>query len=127
MDAGLGKRVMIGGSQQSAEYRKQLLMQRDYQPLEQRIGRPAMSSDVYALGLIGLQALTGRSIDQLTLPTVSGDLQWRQFADVPDAVADWFEKLIQQNQTKRFEHAMAARAALRHHLQPYLAEPGEAG
>ncbi|WP_163702494.1 response regulator [Adonisia turfae] len=124
VDSGLGKRVMIGVSQQSAEYRKQLLMQRDYQPLEQRIGRPAMSSDVYALGLIGLQALTGQSIDQLTLPTVSGDLQWRQFASIPEAVGDWFDKLIQQNQGKRFENAMVARTALRPHLQPYLAEPG---
>lgn len=124
VDSGLGKRVMIGVSQQSAEYRKQLLMQRDYQPLEQRIGRPAMSSDVYALGLIGLQALTGQSIDQLTLPTVSGDLPWRQFISVPEPVGDWFDKLIQQNQSKRFEHAMAARAALRPHLQSYLAEPG---
>ncbi|MBT9315862.1 response regulator [Leptothoe spongobia] len=124
VDSGLGKRAMIGVSQQSAEYRKQLLMQRDYQPLEQRIGRPAMSSDVYALGLIGLQALTGQSIDQLTLPTVSGDLQWRQFASIPEPIEDWFDKLIQQNQTKRFEHAMAARTALRPHLQPYLAEPG---
>ena len=124
VDSGLGKRVMIGVSQQSAEYRKQLLMQRDYQPLEQRIGRPAMSSDVYALGLIGLQALTGQSIDQLTMPTVSGDLQWRQFASIPESIEAWFDKLIQQNQTKRFEHAMAARTALRPHLQPYLAEPG---
>ena len=123
-DSGLGKRVMIGVSQQSAEYRKQLLMQRDYQPLEQRIGRPAMSSDVYALGLIGLQALTGQSIDQITLPTVSGDLQWRKFASIPDALGEWFDQLIQQNQTKRFEHAMAARQALRPHLQSYLAEPG---
>ncbi|MGD1950924.1 MAG: response regulator [Leptolyngbyaceae cyanobacterium] len=123
-DSGLGKRVMIGVSQQSAEYRKQLLMQRDYQPLEQRIGRPAMSSDVYALGVIGLQALTGQSIDQITLPTVSGDLQWRQFASIPDALGEWFDKLTQQNQTKRFEHAMAARQALRPHLQSYLAEPG---
>ncbi|MEO0352033.1 MAG: response regulator [Cyanobacteria bacterium P01_A01_bin.15] len=124
VDSGLGKRVMIGVSQQSAEYRKHLLMQRDYQPLEQRIGRPAMSSDIYALGLIGLQALTGKSVDQLTLPTVSGDLQWRQFVAVPDPIGDWFEQLIHQNQSKRFEHAMAARTALRPHLQPYLAEPG---
>ncbi len=124
IDGGLGKRVMIGVSQQSAEYRKQLLMQRDYQPLEQRIGRPAMSSDVYALGLIGLQALTGQSIDQLTLPTVSGDLAWRQFISIPDPIGDWFDQLIQQNQSKRFEHAMAARTALQPHLQPYLAEPG---
>ena len=124
VDSGLGKRVMIGVSQQSAEYRKQLLMQRDYQPLEQRIGRPVMSSDVYALGLIGLQALTGESIDQLTLPTVSGDLQWRQFVSIPEPIADWFDQLTQQNQGKRFEHAMAARNALRPHLQPYLAEPG---
>ena len=124
VDSGLGKRVMIGVSQQSAEYRKQLLMQRDYQPLEQRIGRPVMSSDVYALGLIGLQALTGESIDQLTLPTVSGDLQWRQFVSIPEPIADWFDQLTQQNQGKRFEHAMAARSALRPHLQPYLAEPG---
>ncbi|WP_442786312.1 response regulator [Leptothoe sp. PORK10 BA2] len=124
VDSGLGKRVMIDVSQQSAEYRKQLLMQRDYQPLEQRIGRPVMSSDVYALGLIGLQALTGESVDKITLPTVSGDLQWRQFVTIPDPIADWFDQLTQQNQNKRFEHAMAARNALHPHLQTYLAEPG---
>lgn len=124
VDSGLGKRVMIGVSQQSAEYRKQLLMQRDYQPLEQRIGRPGLSSDVYALGLIGLQALTGKSIDQLTMPSVSGDLQWRQFMSVPDPIADWFDQLTHQSQNKRFVHAMAARKALSPHLQTYLAEPG---
>ncbi|MEM7061579.1 MAG: response regulator [Cyanobacteria bacterium P01_B01_bin.77] len=124
VDSGLGKRVMIGVSQQSAEYRKQLLMQRDYQPLEQRIGRPGLSSDVYALGLIGLQALTGKSIDQLTMPSVSGDLQWRQFTSVADPIADWFEQLTHQSQNKRFIHAMAARKALSPHLQTYLAEPG---
>ncbi|MBT9311970.1 response regulator [Leptothoe kymatousa TAU-MAC 1615] len=124
VDSGLGKRVMIGVSQQSAEYRKQLLMQRDYQPLEQRIARPVMSSDIYALGLIGLQALTGQSIDQLTLPSVSGELQWRGFAAIPDPIADWFEQLIHQSQNKRFGHAMAARNALTPHLQAYLAEPG---
>ncbi|MBX2864335.1 MAG: response regulator [Leptolyngbyaceae cyanobacterium MAG.088] len=127
VDSGLGKRVMIGVSQQSAEYRKQLLMQRDYQPLEQRIGRPGMSSDIYALGLIGLQALTGQSIDQLTLPTVSGDLSWRQFASVPDSIEDWFDQMIQQNQSKRFEHAMEARKALTPHLQSYLADLAEPG
>ncbi|NEP60636.1 MAG: response regulator, partial [Symploca sp. SIO2G7] len=77
-DSGLGKRIIINVSQQSAEYRKQLLMQRDYQPLEQRIGRPVLASDIYALGLIGLQALTGQSIDRLTMPSVSGELQWQQ-------------------------------------------------
>ncbi|MEM6252717.1 MAG: response regulator [Cyanobacteria bacterium P01_D01_bin.156] len=124
VDSGLGKRVMIGVSQQSAEYRKQLLMQRDYQPLEQRIARPVMSSDVYALGLIGLQALTGQSIDQLTMPSVSGELQWRQFTTIPDPIAEWFEQLIHQSQNKRFGHAMAARNALTPHLQTYMAEPG---
>ncbi|MEM9809207.1 MAG: hypothetical protein AAF959_28475, partial [Cyanobacteria bacterium P01_D01_bin.56] len=124
VDSGLGKRVMIGVSQQSAEYRKQLLMQRDYQPLEQRIARPVMSSDIYALGLIGLQALTGQSIDQLTMPSVSGELQWRKFASIPEPIAEWFEQMIHQSQNKRFGHAMAARNALAPHLQTYLAEPG---
>ena len=109
VDSGLGKRVLMRLSQQSAEYRKRLLAERDYLPLEQRIGRLVMSSDLYAVGLVGLQALTGQSL--ATLMGRSG-IDWQRHADVPSEVADWFNSMVSGNQIERYEQAIAARAAL---------------
>ncbi len=113
VDSGLGKRILLRLAKQSAEHRRHLLMQRGYQPLEQRVGRVLPSSDLYAAGLVGLQALTGQSLQVLTTPTASRDLQWRSYVkSVPLSVADWFDQLIRQEATGRFKNAIEARSRL---------------
>jgi serine/threonine-protein kinase len=47
-----------------------------YMPLEQQDGRPDFCSDVYAVGMIGIQSLTGTWPHQFT-KTRSGEVIWR--------------------------------------------------
>ncbi|MEO0539452.1 MAG: response regulator [Cyanobacteria bacterium P01_A01_bin.105] len=111
IDSGLGKRMLMRLSQQSPDYRKKLLAERDYLPLEQRIGRLVMSSDLYAAGLIGVQALTGKSLAALSERGNPAD--WQRHATVSPEVTTWFNNLVSGNHIERYEQALEARAALR--------------
>ena len=47
-----------------------------YMPIEQASGNPRASSDLYALGSIGIQALTGINPYELTSDDLTGELKW---------------------------------------------------
>ncbi len=48
-----------------------------YMPSEQSAGSPRFNSDIYALGVIGIQALTGRPPDRLDEDEQTGELIWK--------------------------------------------------
>ena len=47
-------------------------------PLEQQRGKPQLSSDIYAVGIIAIQALTGLSPDKLEEDIKTGEIIWRK-------------------------------------------------
>jgi len=47
-------------------------------PTEQERGRPRLNSDIYALGMIGIQALTGLNPRQLLEDVDTGEIIWHQ-------------------------------------------------
>lgn len=49
---------------------------KSYMPMEQMMGRPGFYSDIYALGVIAIQALTGTTPNQLAISD-SGEIIWR--------------------------------------------------
>ncbi|AFY73009.1 serine/threonine protein kinase [Synechococcus sp. PCC 7502] len=53
-----------------------------YMPSEQSMGRPNFTSDIYALGMIAIHALTG--LDPMEIPSdpLTGELIWRERAKV---------------------------------------------
>ncbi|HEY9764068.1 MAG TPA: protein kinase [Trichocoleus sp.] len=51
-----------------------------YMPNEQIAGRPQFSSDVYAVGMIAIQALTGQPPYTIPLHPQTGELEWHSFA-----------------------------------------------
>ncbi len=51
-----------------------------YMPTEQGRGRPRPNSDIYALGTIGIQALTGLNPTKLLEDSDTGELIWQQKA-----------------------------------------------
>ena len=51
-----------------------------YMPSEQVAGRPQFSSDIYAVGVLGIQALTGHPPTQLEPDPHSGELAWQPYA-----------------------------------------------
>jgi len=53
-----------------------------YMPTEQGRGRPRPNSDIYALGMIGIQALTGLNPRQLLEDSYTSEVIWQHQAQV---------------------------------------------
>ena len=84
-----------------------------YMPSEQANGRPKLSSDVYAVGIIALQALTGIHPQQLSEDPSTGKVLWRDYAPrVSDATAEVLNGMVQDHFSQRFHSATEVLTAL---------------
>jgi serine/threonine protein kinase len=83
-----------------------------YMPSEQAQGRPRPNSDIYALGIIGIQALTGLKPNQLGEDATSGEIIWQHHAQVSDELAAILSKMMRQYYKYRYQSAAEALKAL---------------
>ncbi|CAN1212801.1 Protein kinase domain-containing protein [Tumidithrix helvetica PCC 7403] len=84
-----------------------------YMPSEQLSGHPQYSSDIYAVGIICLQALTGLSISEIHKDDNTGELQWQHLAPrTSPRLADLLDTMVRYDYRQRFENAMVALKAL---------------
>ncbi len=77
---------------------------RGYAPAEQYAGHPSFSSDIYALGMIGVQAVTGIFPHQLTV-SETGDVSWRHLANVSKEFGQILEKMVRYHFPERYQSA----------------------
>ena len=84
-----------------------------YMPTEQGQGRPQPNSDIYALGTIAIQALTGMNPSQLAEQSDTGEIEWRQHAKVSEGLGAVITKMVRYNSKNRYQTAVAALVALR--------------
>lgn len=82
-----------------------------YAPTEQCFGRPQYSSDIYAVGMIGIKALTGIAPHDLERD-VHGELKWTHKALVSPSLAKIFNKMVVDDYKQRYQSASQALAAL---------------
>jgi serine/threonine protein kinase, bacterial len=95
-----------------------------YMPTEQGRGRPQPNSDIYALGTIAIQALTGMNPSQLTEQSDNGEIEWRQYAQVSEGLGAVVTKMVRYNSKNRYQTAVAALVALRQLVNfPSLLQP----
>jgi tRNA A-37 threonylcarbamoyl transferase component Bud32 len=80
---------------------------RGYAPPEQFAGHPRLSSDIYALGMIGIQALTGVPPQQLSPDSETGNVRWRQWAKVSDELATILDKMVRYHFSDRYQSVSA--------------------
>lgn len=85
---------------------------RDYMPSEQWEGHPQRCSDIYALGVTAIQALTGVPPQQLP-KSKTLELTWRYYAQVSDGLADFLTKIVQRDFRQRYKDAGEALKALK--------------
>lgn len=78
---------------------------RGYAPPEQYAGHPSFSSDIYALGMIGIQALTGIPPHQLPVAQETGDVSWRHLAHASEEFAQILEKMVRYHFVTRYQSA----------------------
>jgi len=78
-----------------------------YMSTEQARGKPRLTSDLYALGVIGIQAITG--IPPLALhEDDQGELIWQSIADVSDELAGILTKMTRYHFKDRYQSAEEA-------------------
>jgi eukaryotic-like serine/threonine-protein kinase len=85
--------------------------QQYYIPPEQAIGAAKLCSDIYAVGIIGIQALTGMRPRQLKVDGV-GNLIWREKAKVSPQFATVLDKMVLYAFPERYPSAAEALQAL---------------
>ncbi|MDZ8237790.1 MAG: serine/threonine-protein kinase [Nostoc sp. ChiQUE01a] len=83
-----------------------------YMPSEQAKGKPKLSSDIYAVGMIGIQALTGLIPDQLEEDPNTGEVIWRHHTQVCDGFADILDRMVCDRHSQRYQYAAEALEAL---------------
>jgi serine/threonine protein kinase len=92
-----------------------------YMPNEQAIGKPRPCSDLYAVGMIAIQGLTGVPPSLLAEDMETGEIAWRQSpmranpkyrTDVSDDLARVIDKLVRYDFRDRYQSAEDAIADL---------------
>jgi CHASE2 domain-containing sensor protein/tRNA A-37 threonylcarbamoyl transferase component Bud32 len=88
-----------------------------YAPNEQCAGRPHYSSDIYAVGMIAIKALTGKAPHELDLDA-DGEVKWVEYARVTYALADIISKMVLYDYKARYQSASEVVAELQKLLNP---------
>ncbi len=83
-----------------------------YMPAEQERGKPRPSSDIYALGIMAIQALTGLSPAQLLTDSETGEILWQQQAKVSGEFADILSSMVSYHFKNRYQSAAETLKAL---------------
>ncbi|MEG4961983.1 MULTISPECIES: serine/threonine-protein kinase [unclassified Microcoleus] len=87
-----------------------------YMPDEQANGKPRFSSDVYAVGVIAIQALTGLNPEPnfggFPEDAVTGEFQWRDAVSVSGELADVIDKMVRKDCRQRYASAVEVLQAL---------------
>ncbi|MEG3844439.1 protein kinase [Microcoleus sp. herbarium14] len=82
-----------------------------YMPPEQRNGHPNFCSDIYAVGAIGIECLTGTFPGDLP-KNADGEIIWRDRAQVSNEFADILSKMVRYHFRERYQSATEVLQAL---------------
>ena len=89
-----------------------------YVPSEQAQGNPKLSSDIYAVGIIGIQALTGLQPDQLPKDADTDEIIWHHLARVSPELANILDRMVRYDFRQRYSGATDALQALKELKNP---------
>lgn len=79
---------------------------RGYMPNEQQGGKPRPSSDIYALGMTAIHALTGKLPTELEEDRRTGEVIWRKHAiNASKGLADILDKMVKSHYIDRYQEA----------------------
>ncbi len=87
-----------------------------YMPNEQYSGKTMFASDIYAIGVIAIQALTGLLPNQIPEDPITSEFCWRNRAKVTPTLADVIDKMVRFDFRQRYQSANEVLEA----LQPLL-------
>ncbi|HEY9761787.1 MAG TPA: tetratricopeptide repeat protein [Trichocoleus sp.] len=83
-----------------------------YMPNEQLAGQPCLASDIYAVGMLGLQALTGIDPKRLQKDPRTSEILWHDLVPVSASLRAILDKMVRYDYRQRYPSAQAALMAL---------------
>ncbi len=88
-----------------------------YMPTEQANHTPQLSSDIYAVGILGIQALTGINpadfaTQGLSINSHTGEIDWRNQIQVSQQLAEILDTMVRSDFRQRYPTAASALQAL---------------
>jgi serine/threonine-protein kinase len=83
-----------------------------YVPIEQARGQPRFSSDIYAVGMTAIQALSGIDNPSKLPEDNNGEVVWRDRTSVSDWLANILTKMVRYDFRERYQSATEALQAL---------------
>lgn len=84
-----------------------------YRPSEQANGSPKLSSDIYAVGMVGIQALTGLIPEQIPTDSETGEINWHDELSVNPKLVAVLDKMVRYDFRQRYQSATTALQALK--------------
>ncbi len=74
-----------------------------YMPHEQAAGKPRFSSDIYALGMIGIEALSGIPASQFPEDPSTGEIVWKNQVNVSHQLGRILDKMVSCYLPRRYQ------------------------
>lgn len=78
----------------------------DYAPLEQLAGQPRLNSDLYSLGIVAIQALTGLLPSKLKRDPQTGAIFWQHLVQVRAELANIIDRMTHHTFGERYQSAI---------------------
>jgi eukaryotic-like serine/threonine-protein kinase len=98
-----------------------------YASSEQCLGRPQFASDIYSLGIVGIQALTGMHPSQLPHDYATSEMIWHDRVAVSKELGAVLDKMVRYHFADRYQSAGETLRAVRSMIStaPTLVKPSE--
>ncbi len=113
--------VMVGGQQTATV----AIGTPGYMPTEQGQGKPRPNSDIYALGIIAIQALTGVPASQLQEDPDTGEMNWQHLIPINPELVAILTKMVRYHFKERYQTATEALQACQElvNVTPKFSQP----
>ncbi|MCW5314698.1 protein kinase [Nostoc sp. KVJ3] len=85
-----------------------------YMSTEQGQGKPRLNSDIYSLGIIGIQSLTGLHPINFEEDPDTGEISWQHHANVSSELASVLSKMVLHHFKQRYQSAAEVLQVLKH-------------
>jgi serine/threonine protein kinase len=113
IDFGAVKQVSINPFNQNHTFQSTVAIgSHGYMPSEQTAGKPRFASDLYAAGLVVIEALTGMNPLQLTQNRTTGEFLWMHKAKMTAEIGNFISRLVRYDFRQRHLSAKEAFSAL---------------
>ena len=89
-----------------------------YVPSEQGRGKPLPASDIYALGMVAIEALTGQLPRDFNIDPSTGEVVWQPGVQVSTVLANVLTKMVRQHYSRRYANCETVLKDLEVPLQP---------